>query len=242
MTSLRAYLYIISGGWLFHFKSGPKTPKPSAASVACLTLLSLLMALNHALAAPLEEKKLTSAVNLDSVGSYADETVQLSNQKLPWSHYTSLAKTQEIPLDGPQPNKPIPKSLGLPKTMASQINITRDPNDNYPPFDLRIQIDVQYLGSSELTWGSTELTFPSKQPKAIGGSSTCTNRPIPALKLNPVNTKLSYRLRSSNTYKMDFDWRLFEGRHQPLLRLFTGQNCRKETLIHTRTFEIDFIP
>lgn len=245
MTSLLGYLFIIDDGMVFHFKTSPKSLKPSPASVKYLAILSLLMSFNQAVAAPVSDKKLTSALNFNALGAHISKAARLSNQKLLPAHQTSLDKTRETTLDASQkdrPKRPIPASTGLDQSSLLQVNISRDPSDKYPPFDLSIQIEVQYLGSSDLTWGSTELTFPSKQTKAIGGASTCSNRPSPAFKLSPANTNLSYRLRSSNIYKVDFDWRLFEGRHKPRLRLYSKQNCQEKNLFHARTFEIDFIP
>ena len=242
MTSLLSVLLVICCRWDLYLKPHPGVLKPSFIS---LVALCLLVCFKQSIAAPWSTKQLTTPVGFNATGTHAAEANGSSNPELTSTHHPNLNKTQGTPLDTSQSNKPgrhFSTSGSLHETNLLRVGITRDPNDLYPPFDLRIQIDVQYMGSSELTWRSTELTFPLKKTKAIGGSSTCTNRPNPALKLNPVNTKLSYRLRSSNTYKMDFDWRLFEGRHQPLLRLFTGQNCRGKDLFHSTTLEFEFTP
>jgi len=53
---------------------------------------------------------------------------------------------------------------------------------------------------------------------------------------------MNYRFRSSNIYGMDFDWRLYQGQHEVKLNLFSDKDCAEESLIHTSSLQIEFIP
>ncbi len=130
----------------------------------------------------------------------------------------------------------------LPVIHILNVAISQEPRDRQPPFDLRIQLELQFLGNADLTWASTQLTFPNKQSKVIGGALTCANRPKPALTMNKRNRRMNYRFRSSNIYGMDFDWRLYQGQHEVKLNLFSDKDCAEESLIHTSSLQIEFIP
>lgn len=242
MTSLPADLFISDERRFLHLKTDSGIPKSLFIS---LVTLCLLVFFKQSIAAPSPTPQLTTPAEFNPTGTPIAEAVTSANPKLMGAHQRALDEAPLTPISASESNRPgvhFSTSSNLEKISLLQVNITRDSRDHYPPFDLRIQIEVQYLGTSELSWASTELIFSSEQANAIGGASTCSNRPNPALKLTPANRTLSYRLRSSNIYRMDFDWRLFKGQYQPILRLFSGQHCQEKSLFHAKTLEIDFIP
>jgi hypothetical protein len=108
------------------------------------------------------------------------------------------------------------------------LNVSIDPRDKIPPYDLIIKILIKRSALPNGTWSSTQLQFsPLGKTQTIGGQVTCTNKPTPSISLETLQSTFRLRMRSNNNFGSAFDWRLYPGQYRANLRLFSEPDCNR---------------
>ena len=108
------------------------------------------------------------------------------------------------------------------------LNVSIDPRDKIPPYDLLVNILIKRSALANGNWASTQLQFsPLGKTQTIGGQVTCTNKPTPSISLEALQSTFRLRMRSNNNFGSAFDWRLYPGQYRANLKLFSEPDCNR---------------
>ena len=126
-------------------------------------------------------------------------------------------------------NPPTLQTVVLPQI---SIEVRKNPEDRYPPYDLDVRVTVRPQSQVLGQWTSSQLIIKGDPDNpAIGGSNQCSELPIPNQNLAQLTTPLVLRTISNNSFGAGFDWRLYPGSYVIRLQLFSNATCDESSLL-----------